>query len=255
MSNGESFVDSLAARAAAQDGKAPAQPAAANLPSWLSGGAPAPTITEKPATTAAPAAHFGDPTTAPAPTSIPSWMTQAAPTVAPAINPPESTLPPPVQLPPPPATTASAPTAEEPKPKRGPGRPRKTPPDPLGADALAHTGTPATAQVTVDAAPQAGGFTLYVDCFPIGKASKMVERYIARAQDEIRKTTTEAGEPVADYRMLPFGQGGGVLAGCVLREILKENPEHLVIHTNTHEAHSILATLVAAAGAVVQGSR
>lgn len=89
----------------------------------------------------------------PAPTQIPSAFLESKPFVG--INPPEKDLPPAppvgsVQAPPPapvqvaPASNAVGQTPE-PVRRRGPGRPRKAPVDPIGADAAMHATPPQTA--------------------------------------------------------------------------------------------------------------
>lgn len=100
------------------------------------GGAPTPPPPPAPTT------HFGDPSTAPAPTTIPAAFLAAAPA---SLNPPEAALPPAAVSGPAAAADALAGTQAAEPPKRGPGRPRRTP--------VVDTTTPAALQTPVESAP------------------------------------------------------------------------------------------------------
>lgn len=92
------------------------------------------------------------------------------------------------------------------------------------------------------------GFTLYVDCIPIGKPAKAAARLIEKAQDRIHK---ELG--VADYRLIDFGKGVPPFIAFVDEQV--DGTFDLALDTRTPEGAVLLETLMAKAAFVVRGLR
>jgi hypothetical protein len=203
----------------------------------------------------------------PAPTEVPKWMTEKKPDDP--INPPEAGL----GLAPLPEKK-SAEDAKESKPKRGrpAGSKNKPKPDPLGADAAAATGLDekkpeepkgadytCSDQAAQDAADKAvekcggevkavrEGFTLYVDCMPIGVKVTQASRFIAEAQACILEE-----EKVDDYRLIDFGKGAPSLVAAFLTCF---DGSDLVLNSDTPEGRTLLEPLMGKASLVVRGLR
>lgn len=191
----------------------------------------------------------------PAPAEIPAaFLTPPG-----AVNPPESSLAaPPIEQAP----------VEEPKEKRK----RRTKAemladaqakDPSGADVHAHTTPepvgdiapaafvtefPVPTRIVELVAPPSKGFTLYVDCIPLGRLVKSASGLIAKAQDRM---FTELG--VADYRLVDFGKGAPPFIAFVDEQV--DGTFDLALDTRTPEGALLLETLSAKASFVVRGFR
>lgn len=188
-------------------------------------------------------------TDVPAPTEIPAAF------LAP-INPPESELAPPVH--------AVEEAAKTEKPKRT----RRTKEQIAADEAVLSTGVaavlepadvelahdaskddkPATVPLVVVEEEAPKGFTLYVDCIPIGKAAKAASGLIAAAQERIAK---ELG--AADYRLIDFGKGVPAFIAFVDEQV--DGSFDLALDTRTPEGAILLETLSAKASFVVRGFR
>lgn len=247
MSTDFDFLDSLQKRAEAEDG------------------------TKTSSTTeAAPPASMGvSDRDVPAPSGLPSWLLEPPkkPDAAVDVNPPEQNTAP-VTLPPPPATetTTTAPATDAPtsedkpktrgRPKGSKNKPKDEPaPENVSPKVIAdesEAAAPVNNAPAKDIFPDPDGFTLYIDCTPQGIDVTPAEDLIARAKDAIRNTDFD-GKRVADYRFLPFGQGPGALLACVLEELSKAKPSHVVLHTYSPEAAIIVADLASKANFVVRG--
>jgi hypothetical protein len=107
---------------------------------------------------------------------------------------------------------------------------------------------PAAVTRAVDAPVVEEGFTLYVDCIPIGKPAKAVARLIDKAQERIHK---ELG--VADYRLVDFGKGVPPFIAFVDEQV--DGTFDVVLDTRTPEGAILLETLSAKAAFVVRGLR
>lgn len=254
----------------------------ANLRARVQGTA-APTVTEKPAEEAKPEAAAPSapapsvmgcaPEDVPAPTEIPkAFLEQTVKSdgivttiITPpgAINPPESALPPPAPQ--------AAPVEEE-KPRRT----RRTKAEMAAARAAEAATVDGPAAVTsapinepttivaefdvsdvkkqledaVDAAIDARreGFTLYVDCIPIGRPAKSASGLIEKAQERMLK---EHGVP--DYRLIDYGKGVPFFIAFVDEQV--DGSFDLVLDTRSPEGAVLLETLRAKASFVVQGLR
>lgn len=207
----------------------------------------------------------------PVPTEIPKVFTEAPKNDTP-INPPESALLPPT-------VTPAAETKAEDKPKRTRGR--RAQPDPVGADVHAHT-TPApepttgrsfpsgtenvpaerietpsqvSPKVIGDAPTTRDGFTLYVDCIPVGRQVKTLASYIEKAQEKIftEGPRNRDGQAVGDYRLVGFGEGAPAFIGYVVEQL--DGKTDLLLDTSTPEGSVLLAPLMARASFVVRGLR
>lgn len=217
----------------------------------------------------------------PAPTEVPAALMQPFK----GINPPEANLTPAVQAPP---VQASADIekkeaiADKPKVKRT----RKTEAkDPTGADAHAATSavestsskTEATSVVESAGAPHVAtsgtvearsrvdltkeeleatireltreGFTLYVDCMPIGAPAKLVSSFFAKANADIEEV-----HKVPDYRLVDYGRGSPLFAASVLEQVLAYGGD-VIVDTRTPEGAIVLESLAAKASLVVRGLR
>ena len=228
---------------------------------------------------------FGDPTKLPAPTEIPAWMKEgeapatsmtADPSNTPvAINPPES------KLAPPPSTPVEPPKEEEKKTKRvrrtSNGTPPPPPPDPKGSDILAATGdvieskgaVQATASGSVTMPPSVekqelektieattrAGFTLYVDCIPIGRAARVAASLFAKAQERmaVDGPRDAAGQPVPDYRLIDYGKGAPAFVSFVLDQV--DGSFDIALDTRSPEGALVLEPLMSRASFVVRGFR
>lgn len=221
---GDSIIDSLFARASEQDGKPvekPSAPIEASLPSWATD--PVDPMTRK--------------------------QIQDTP---PAVNPPESAL---ALAPAAPAETA--PVLPPAKKTRGTKKATVAVEEPANMSPQETIAVMAEQELGGAKAPvltYAVG-TLYVDCYPVGTPAKVLERYLTRAKAIVLEECAKAGEPVADYRFIAFGKGGGALALAVMKALEEEPADALVVNTNTRESHDVLGSLIAAAGAVVMGAK
>ncbi len=92
------------------------------------------------------------------------------------------------------------------------------------------------------------GFTLYVDCVPIGRPAKAAAGLISKAQDRILK---EHGVP--DYRLIDFGKGVPFFVAFVDEQV--DGTFDLALDTRTPEGAVLLETLAAKAACVVRGFR
>lgn len=195
----------------------------------------------------------------PAATEVPEALTK--PFVSPgAINPPEANVaPPPVQ--------AEAPKEEKPKAKRT----RKTEAkDPVGADAHAFSDGASTAEasgiIVANVTPEdaanlkkeleqarmamtRGGFTLYVDCMPIGAPAKLASSFFEKANAAIEEV-----HKVPDYRLVDYGKGAPLFAASVLEQVL-ESGKDVILDTRTPEGAIVLEALASKASLVVRGLR
>jgi len=197
------------------------------------------------------------------------------PTQTVAVNPPES------KLAPTPTTQTDAPKEEE-KPaakkrvrRTGNGTPPPPPPDPKGADAAMHTGVDVVESNGADSAQASGivvttekkeledtiaattraGFTLYVDCMPIGRPAKVAAGLIAKAQERmlVDGPPDAAGQPVPDYRLVDYGKGTPAFISFVLDQV--DGTFDIVLDTRSPEGSVLLEPLMAKAGFVVRGFR
>lgn len=231
---------------------------------------------------------FGDPTKLPAVTEIPKALLGDGATASVpdhAINPPESKLPPPMLATSEPAhKTPEEIAAEGPQTTTGRrrGRPRNTPPaapaDPKAADFHAAVTPPDVVasngaekasvsgvveamskeiEDTVKTIAVAGrsGFTLYVDCMPIGRAAKTMASFIASAQERmlVDGPRDAAGQPVPDYRLVDYGKGVPAFVSFVLDQL--DGRTDLVLDTRSPEGAVLLEPLMARASFVVRGIR
>jgi hypothetical protein len=222
MSSGDDVIDSLRKRAEVLDGGSVAPTAPAPTP------APA-TVDllslKKPSTTPAPAPTLGinPPEATQAVTLTASDPVEAAGYAAVA------------------APEAAAPAAE-PMPKKT--RAKRAP----------KANTAPTPAPTCDHAA-ASGFTLYIDCLPVGETFDVAETYYAEAQALVRETMAAEGEEVADYRFIGFGKGPAAFA-LALGKALDESPcKSLVVSTSAQEARDALTVLVNRASRVIRGVR
>lgn len=203
----------------------------------------------------------------------------AEPSVEPAsINPPESSVvPPAVEAPASPVEAKAEKPADPPKRR---GRPKK---DPVAADAHAATevvdpkpASPSetTEVVASDGATQAEasgttepaktyahaevtsyvnekrkGFTLYVDCMPIGAEAKVLSSFFAKANEEVEKL-----HKVPDYRLVDYGKGAPLFAACVLEQV-EASGKDVILDTRTPEGTVCLEALASKASLVVRGLR
>lgn len=211
-------------------------------------------------------------TDVPPATEIPACLTQETPAAAASsspvrINPPEGDLPPPPAMQAAPATSAD----EKPKTTRTRRTTKKDTPDPKGADAAMHTGIDVAQSNGSDKAQASGvvesmqkeledtikattvdtaaGFTLYVDCLPLGRAPRTFSTFIEKAQTKILET-----QGVGDYRLIDFGKGAPLFIGFVAQEIAGFQGE-LFLDTRTPEGAVLLETVSGMAANVVRGIR
>ncbi len=92
------------------------------------------------------------------------------------------------------------------------------------------------------------GFTLYVDCVPIGRPAKSAASLIEKAQERIAK---EHGVP--DYRLVDYGKGVPFFVAFVDEQV--DGTFDLALDTRTPEGAVLLETLAAKASLVVRGFR
>lgn len=247
MSNADQKTTSLLARLG-NPAPAPAAPPAGGLLAGLLG-----KKVETPAEDAPKSAEE-----VPAPTGLPAWMTAAkdpGPGKLPAtdqpINPPEhqpapATLGEAEQVLSGGNTTDPTPAPEAPKGKRGrPAGSKNKPKDEAPAADVSPTTVVNNVTVVQAAEPAAEGFTLYVDCFPVGRRATMLEKLVARAQASITEQTGKA-----DYRMIDYGQGAGLLSGLVASYV---GDEDVVLDSRTPEGIACKAALMSKAAVVVMG--
>lgn len=160
------------------------------------------------------------------------------------INPPEADIPLPTEAPAP----APAEAKTEEKPKRATRK--KTEKDPLGADIAMHTKVdePKAAPAPVPAPAAQTGFTLYVDCIPIGKPAKTAALLISKAQERIANELK-----VPDYRLVDFGKGTPAFVAFVLDQV--DGTFDIALDTRTPEGAVLLEALMAKASFAVRGFR
>lgn len=94
-----------------------------------------------------------------------------------------------------------------------------------------------------------GGFTLYVDCMPIGAPAKLASSFFEKANaaiDEVHK--------VPDYRLVDYGKGAPLFAASVLEQVL-ESGKDVILDTRTPEGAIVLEALASKASLVVRGLR
>jgi hypothetical protein len=157
----------------------------------------------------------------------------------------------------------------------GPGLPTR---DPVGADAHAHashigkmdsssperTPRPVTnpprkegedlspqqcdGQAAADAGVAKCGFTLYVDCIPIGRPARQAAGLFAKAHEKFFEK-----EGVADYRLVDYGKGAPAFIAYVDEQV--DGSFDLALDTRTPEGTLVLETLAAKASFVVRGLR
>ncbi len=129
-----------------------------------------------------------------------------------------------------------------PKPKAGPGRPRKTKPNSLelGADIA----RPELATV----AQEPHFYTLYVNCLPLKSRPTLLGELLAPLQKAVSE---QFGE---DYRMVDYGKGREALV-YALEELLKQTPPTgaVVINMKEQEANWCANVLSQYATEVVHG--
>lgn len=203
-----------------------------------------------------------------APQTLPSWATaevdqlKAAPKAK--VNPPEAEEPPA-------AVVAEAP-AEKPKRRR-----RVEAKDPVAADVHASAGADvATASGAIDhvtvvasiTAEDAAslkkeleevrdavcggackGFTLYVDCMPIGKPAKLVSSFFEKANKDVEEV-----HKVPDYRLVDYGKGAPLFAASVVEQV-QASGKDVIVDTRTPEGAIVLEALASKASFVVRGLR
>lgn len=100
----------------------------------------------------------------------------------------------------------------------------------------------------IEAPPAVEGFTLYVDCIPIGKPAKAAARLIEKAQDRMLEV-----HGVPDYRLIDFGKGVPFFISFVDEQV--DGTFDLALDTRTPEGAVLLETLMAKAAFVVRGLR
>lgn len=144
----------------------------------------------------------------------------AEPPAAPvAINPPEATAPPAPVVPEPAPTEPAMPKAKKAKP----------------ASAAAPT------------AP-AGGFTLYVNCTPVGVSVNSFDHLLSEARKRIEKELE-----IADYRFAEYGQGPGILLKTVEQLLSEQVVTEFTVDTRSPETQICLSLLKSRAGRIVLG--
>lgn len=97
---------------------------------------------------------------------------------------------------------------------------------------------------------QPRGFSLYINCSPVGEESVTLADVLATVMPKVRQLT---GQP--DFRLVEYGKGAGVLANTV-RTYLLENPfsgRKLVVDARTPEGTACLGVLEELASNVVRG--
>jgi len=255
MSNADQKTTSLLSRLGTQNAE-PAPAPAGGLLGRLMGAKPA-----EPA-----------PTPAPEEPKLPAWADPAQTPVDPLRAPKASTLPvsdqpinPPEQSSAPTtqaeaAAVLAGQTADAPAPeteeKKGRGRPKGSKNKPkdeiITYDAsAAETGRTDASSPNTANTPKAeteSGFTLYVDCFPIGRQATTLEKLVARAQAE---NTAATGK--ADYRMHDYGQGPGVLSALVVKYVDEGTYGDIVLDSRTPEGAACKSALMAKAAVTVMG--
>lgn len=161
------------------------------------------------------------------------------------INPPE------YQPPPPSGSAAITMVVSEPcadKPKRGRPSKKVKEPEVVGGIVVG------SIEVTpVDEGKTYSGFTLYIDCMPMGNKHLINLAHLAAEANETIKSKLEVpewriGEPVG------FGRANGFLSAAVLELALDRNCD-IYLDSATPEGNACKSALMAAAGAVVVGLR
>lgn len=243
-------------------------------------GAGATAIVVTPPAPEAPSVMGCTPEEVPAPTDVPEALTKPFVSPAAAINPPEANLaPPPVQ--------ASAPVEEKPKTKRTRKTEAKDPIG-ADAHAFSDGAPKAEASghvtITTNVTPEEAanlraeleqvkeatsapaqvanvtvvngviesireGFTLYVDCMPIGAPAKLASSFYEKANADVEQL-----HKVPDYRLVDYGRGAPLFAASVLEQVL-ESGKDVIVDTRTPEGSIVLESLAARAAFVVRGLR
>lgn len=217
------------------------------------------------------------------PPPAPSPEPEAPPVTEAAINPPEAAIAAPVPV--------EEPKAAEPtEPPKKRGRPKKNP-DPVAADAHAATSVvetkPEPAEVVAsDGAEKAEasgvivdqyetkeysavvietpgvvktiftpkGFTLYVDCMPLGSDANGREAKLASSFFEKANADIESVHKVPDYRLVDYGKGAPLFAASVLEQV-QASGKDVIVDTRTPEGTVCLEALQSKAAFVVRGLR
>lgn len=94
-----------------------------------------------------------------------------------------------------------------------------------------------------------GGFTLYVDCMPIGAPAKLASSFFEKANAAIEEV-----HKVPDYRLVDYGKGAPLFAASVLEQVL-ESGKDVILDTRTPEGAIVLEALASKASLVVRGLR
>jgi len=97
----------------------------------------------------------------------------------------------------------------------------------------------------VPAAPQ---FTLYVNCYPLGRETMSQSTLVAEASKHVELV---GGYP--DYRQISYGAGAPLLCEGARLFLAVEHPSAITIDTRTPEGSVLLTTLEGLAGLVVRG--
>lgn len=173
-----------------------------------------------------------------APQTLPSWATaevdplKAAPKAK--VNPPEAEEPPA-------AVVAEAPAE---KPKR-----RRRVEASITAEDAASLKTELEEARDAVCGGACKGFTLYVDCMPIGKPAKLVSSFFEKANKDVEEV-----HKVPDYRLVDYGKGAPLFAASVLEQV-QASGKDVIVDTRTPEGAIVLEALASKASFVVRGLR
>jgi hypothetical protein len=108
-----------------------------------------------------------------------------------------------------------------------------------------------TAEPEPEPEPKTEGFTLYLDCYPT-KGGEPVESGQDRIDRVLKTVLAETGK--AHYKLIPYGEGTGLFASLVARDLVDRPPTTAVyLSTKSVAALDCLHAFYAAAGKVVQG--
>lgn len=108
---------------------------------------------------------------------------------------------------------------------------------------------------TAPARTEPTGFTLYVDCIPIGRGAKVAAGLFANAQARmaVDGPRDAAGQPVPDYRLVDYGKGAPAFVSFVLDQV--DGTFDIALDTRSPEGALLLEPLMSRASFVVRGFR
>jgi hypothetical protein len=130
-------------------------------------------------------------------------------------------------------------------PKKRPGRPAGSKNKPKEGEASVAPSTLAPAE----ADSVLKGFTLYVNCLPVGLPVQELAEYIAPIHAEFC-----AAAQVQHYRFIDFGKGPALFADFVSKALASDPPsEHLVLDMRTQAGSDLYQVLAEKASLVVRG--